>query len=48
MEKVNCFFPMENFNIKENGPLISQMAGEFYIMEANLIELVSGHVMRDR
>jgi len=48
MVKVNCFFLMANFSIKENGPLISRMAGEFYIPEDNLIELIFGYVMKDR
>jgi len=48
MEKVNFFFPMADFSIKESGPLINQMDGEFYTLEGKLIELIFGHVMKDR
>lgn len=48
MVKGNCFFLMADFSIKESGRLISQMAGEFYTLEAKLIELIFGHAMKER
>lgn len=48
MEKANCFSPMANFSIKENGHLMNRMAGEFYRLTKKLINLNYGKDMKER